>query len=267
MKTEHIITLLAVAFLLASCSSEGGGGDDDDNNSADDDDTTETIEQAEACAQLIECASAVEPLSVGALLETYGPGGSCWSDAETAAICEDSCEAALADFQLAFPNEPDCFENWTPPYTGYLDMMGSEGSASCSIDVAMGSGGGGEGTFTFEIANNIGWASECEVWLFDSGSGYCEGRDFQTGDLCDEGGVDRPGWAMDRVDQGWGAGGEYWDSWSLTLPYHGEIWPPEATASLFMCEQAPSGFEAYVCCRDYEVHDEQQCYGLSPSDW
>ena len=143
MKIEHLTTLLSIAFLLSSCSGEGGGGDDDDNDSADDDDSTETIEQAEACAQLIDCANAVEPLSVGALLETYGPEGSCGGDVETAAICEDSGEAALADYQLAFPNEPDCFENWTPPYTGLLDMMGSEGSASCSIDVAMGSGGGG----------------------------------------------------------------------------------------------------------------------------
>ena len=110
MRFHQFLAIFAFAIVVSGCPEDGGGGDDDDNDSADDDDSTEAIEQAEACAHFVACIAEVDPMALGEALDQYGPDGSCWVDAETAALCEGAC---LSGWDMAVetyhPPAGDCY--------------------------------------------------------------------------------------------------------------------------------------------------------------
>lgn len=67
------------------------------------------LSQTAACAAYLTCAAAATPAELGALLEAYGPDGTCWqSTPEVAAQCDMACMSGLAQLQEAFCDEPAC---------------------------------------------------------------------------------------------------------------------------------------------------------------
>ena len=88
--------------MLAGCLGEappvGGGGTSEGETSSG---TTapapepsgEPLGQTPACAEYLECLAQDEPALVPAAEAEYGPAGSCWVDAATAAECDATCTA------------------------------------------------------------------------------------------------------------------------------------------------------------------------------
>jgi len=89
--------------VLAGCLGEAppvGGGTSDDEASGSSSTTATTQEstgeplvQTPACADYLECLAQDEPALVPAAEAEYGPAGSCWVDAATAAECDATCVA------------------------------------------------------------------------------------------------------------------------------------------------------------------------------
>ena len=65
--------------------------------------------------------------------------------------------------------------------------------------------------------------------------------------------------SMADEEYGWNAAEGHWDQWELTLPYHRGIWPPEDTASWFVCEQAGPDLRVWLCCSDAVEPTVEQC--------
>lgn len=66
------------------------------------------LAQDPACADYLDCVTATEPSTVGALLETYGEDGTCWESQSAADACADACVAALSAAHQVDPDEPAC---------------------------------------------------------------------------------------------------------------------------------------------------------------
>ena len=128
----------------------------------------------------------------------------------------------------------------------------------CTVDQPEDAEGGGTGEFRFSI-EVTGWAASCRAELHASDGSYCEGVDPSTGEVCVSDGTERPGWAMADEEYGWNAAEGHWDQWELTLPYHRGIWPPEDTASWFVCEQAGPDLRVWLCCSDAVEPTVEQC--------
>ena len=61
-----------------------------------------------ACERYLGCAAAVAPASVGALLDAFGPEGSCWDSGETESLCMQACVEGRRQLQLATPGVDAC---------------------------------------------------------------------------------------------------------------------------------------------------------------
>ncbi len=144
-----------------------------------------------------------------------------------------------------------------PYYEGDIQLDVSSLSYGCTVEVAYVSEDQDpppSGTFDFDV-ELVGWASDCWIEMWDDTSVYCEGWDVD-GEPCDPPGAGtRPGWYMLQDDYGYDTAAGHWDSWYLALDYE-MVWPPLATASLFICENAgdpESGtgtFWSYMGCCD-----------------
>jgi hypothetical protein len=67
------------------------------------------LSQTKACAAYLECAAATTPAELPALLEAYGPDGTCWqSTPELAEQCDTACMTGLVQLQEMFQDEPAC---------------------------------------------------------------------------------------------------------------------------------------------------------------
>ncbi len=93
--------------------SEDTSGDDATSRTSVADDAGSTggggPSQTDACAAYLSCAAAATPAELGALLDAYGPEGTCWqSTSEVARQCDMACGAGLAQLQDAFCDEPAC---------------------------------------------------------------------------------------------------------------------------------------------------------------
>jgi hypothetical protein len=91
--------ILFLASCLPGC---GDGGDGDDGSGA------EAQEQSVQCADYLDCVGIVDPGSIGSLIDSYGPAGSCWDDEESADICTNSCVAAMAGLFVKYPTVEEC---------------------------------------------------------------------------------------------------------------------------------------------------------------
>jgi MYXO-CTERM domain-containing protein len=152
-----------------------------------------------------------------------------------AGIC--GCELddeLLASHGLAAWADENMADDDTPSYPGEIDLAYADIQIDCYVDVLEGDPEG-EGTWEFTIFFE-GWATDMWIEMTDLGADYCEGWDDNTGDPCDTDGEERPGWYMVPDDFGWDAGSGFWDQWLLDLPYHTDVWPPEADASWIPCE-------------------------------
>ncbi|MEM9457207.1 MAG: hypothetical protein AAGF11_23720 [Myxococcota bacterium] len=110
------------ALGLASCFSTAGQGDNGGSSG-----TSGGLSPTSACEEYLECVAVVTPMGLGPLLETYGPGGTCWqSTPDVAEQCDIACMAGLEQLQEAFPEEPVC--------SGSLDG-GSESSGGTDSPV------------------------------------------------------------------------------------------------------------------------------------
>ena len=150
----------------------------------------------------------------------------------------------------------------TPTYTGEIDMNGASLDASCTVTVPASDPGGGEGYFDHFI-DMSGWAGACWTEMWDHLSPYCEGWNPYTGEVCETKGYDRPGWDMNNADFGWNSANGFWDQWDQHLLYH-VTWPPASNKSIFICENAGSGFDTYFCCCDYATNN---CYCTEFNSW
>lgn len=94
---------LGLALLLTAACSESGGATASD----------EAIAAGRAaCDRYLECVAATTPEAVGALLEGYGPEGTCWQTDEISAIdlCAEACAAGRANAAKLFPDAGACGE-------------------------------------------------------------------------------------------------------------------------------------------------------------
>lgn len=94
---------LGLALLLTAACSESGGPSASD----------EAIAAGRAaCDRYLECVAATTPEAVGALLEGYGPEGTCWRTDEISAIelCTEACTAGRANAAKLFPDAGACGE-------------------------------------------------------------------------------------------------------------------------------------------------------------
>ena len=57
------------------------------------------------CDTYLACLSETDPLTMAAVLDAYGPEGSCWGT-DTDALCEQSCQRGLADARADYPELP-----------------------------------------------------------------------------------------------------------------------------------------------------------------
>lgn len=106
MRTLHGIGLGLTLFIVACKSTEDGT-----------DAGQGTVEQAiaagrAACDRYLECAAATSPEAVGALLEGFGPEGTCWQTDEIPAIelCAQACAEGRANAAELFPDVGACGE-------------------------------------------------------------------------------------------------------------------------------------------------------------
>lgn len=104
-KLHHIERGAALLFILVACKGDGG----ESGGSA--------VEEAiaagrEECDRYLECAAATTPETVGALLEGYGPEGTCWQTEEISAIelCAQACAAGRENAAKVFPDVGECGE-------------------------------------------------------------------------------------------------------------------------------------------------------------
>jgi hypothetical protein len=135
MRTLRILASVSfVAVALACAGGKDADEDDDTTATGDDTDTTppQTLEQTEACEDYVACVSAVDPDGLGAVLDTYGPSGTCWTDGqETADVCDDACAGALDDLRDEHPREEAC--GGTPSA-----CVGADGTWSFTFEVVDG---------------------------------------------------------------------------------------------------------------------------------
>lgn len=62
-----------------------------------------------ACEAYLACAAATVPSELGALLDAYGPEGSCWqSTQDVADQCDMACEVGLGQLQETYSDESAC---------------------------------------------------------------------------------------------------------------------------------------------------------------
>ena len=92
--------LVGLVLALAGCLGEpppvGGGTSEGDgtgssSSTAAPDSSGEPLAQTPACADYLECLAQDEPALLPAAEAEYGPMGTCWSDAATAAECDATC--------------------------------------------------------------------------------------------------------------------------------------------------------------------------------
>ena len=62
------------------------------------------------CEALLDCAAATAPGDYGALIDAYGPEGSCWVDQETADRCGNACVTLFEGYAEAYPDVEECAE-------------------------------------------------------------------------------------------------------------------------------------------------------------
>lgn len=63
----------------------------------------------EVCEQYLDCLAKVSPGGLPEAQQGFGPDGTCWQGSpETAEQCLDACQAGLAQWHEAFPDEPNC---------------------------------------------------------------------------------------------------------------------------------------------------------------
>ena len=65
--------------------------------------------QPEECRKYLACSEAVQPMSTMQTRLTYGPGGTCWSNAGDAESCREVCRLAVEALKLgAGASTPEC---------------------------------------------------------------------------------------------------------------------------------------------------------------
>jgi hypothetical protein len=67
-----------------------------------------TISQSSICSLYVNCMSKTTPAGMAAILAAYGPQGSCWANAQTAATCDQACVAGLGQERKTAQFVPDC---------------------------------------------------------------------------------------------------------------------------------------------------------------
>jgi hypothetical protein len=88
------------ALILACAGGKDKGGDG--------------VSQDPACADYLDCLSAADPATFATVQSTYGPDGSCWTDAASADSCATACETGLSDAAAAYPDEAACDDGGPP---------------------------------------------------------------------------------------------------------------------------------------------------------
>lgn len=96
---------LLVGGMILACAGGKGKEEEEENPS---ELPPDGIDQAEVCADYLNCLAAVDPNTLASVQGTYGTEGSCWSDETAAAQCAEACETGLAQMEDAYPDEPVC---------------------------------------------------------------------------------------------------------------------------------------------------------------
>ena len=124
----RFLAALLVGGMILACA--GGKGKEEEENPSEL--PPDGIDQAEVCADYLNCLAAVDPNTLASVQGTYGTEGSCWSDETAAAQCAEACETGLAQMDDAYPDEPAC----------------DDGSVTLASDL--------EGTWNFESEDTDG---------------------------------------------------------------------------------------------------------------
>ena len=140
--------------------------------------------------------------------------------------------------------------------------------AECSVTVPHDpQGPPGEGSF--DMTARLDFQAEL-MWveMWDKVSGYCEGWDPYTGDVCETAGYGRPGWDLQLVaTEGTPGEPDFCAEWSLHLEYIVDLDQAHAAGkSVFVCENAGNNFQLYFCGCNYAT-DECFCTAYPMNAW
>lgn len=114
-----------------------GGGEEDSGTKVpgDTDEEPEPVEQAAVCEAWLACLEIADPGVVSTVMDRYGATGTCWVDAETAALCEQECQASLSTMNDVYPDVPEC-DDGLPDDTGDIEGRWAFTVASTGGDCA-----------------------------------------------------------------------------------------------------------------------------------
>lgn len=105
-----VLSLSPMLVVLFGCAGLFGEPTDSAEPLVDEDDEGDgvSIEQAEDCADYLDCLEAVDEDEYDDVKGEYGPDGSCWDNEADAEDCEDACFDALKDLEDEYPFEEAC---------------------------------------------------------------------------------------------------------------------------------------------------------------
>jgi len=149
----------------------------------------------------------------------------------------------LVGIGCVFVDDDDSADDNWPSYEGEIDLDNMDVAISCHPDADPTTG-------SWDVVVFLeGWAEIAWIELWSLDDAYCEGFHSTTGDPCDNDGVSRPGWDMERYDYGYDEVLGHWDEWELQLAFDALSWPPSSTESYLSCDD---NLEFYVCgCDEY----------------
>jgi hypothetical protein len=125
MSASSILARASVSVAFAFALLAFGAGCNDDGDS---------ITPAKVCQDYLACAAKVTPQGYPALLDSYGPAGTCWKQTEAiASQCATACDLAMRDIQLLPNLPPEC--NYTPPPDGGAADAGAPSDAAPRPDL------------------------------------------------------------------------------------------------------------------------------------
>jgi hypothetical protein len=128
------------------------GGDTDGGDTDGGDTDVEPIDHP-ACDAYVACVADVTPEAAASAVEEYGDGSVCWDDADSVAICEAACAAAMTEAHLNHPASAACDDGTPVPSdrvfqseSWVMGVTGSTGELCADI--------GGLPSFRLELETN-----------------------------------------------------------------------------------------------------------------